>query len=1119
MLFFFSFFFIEAQERTPQFVSKKALISEGKIFLDSINYLQSTLVLKDKTGAVLNKSQYRINNKEITFSNYISDSIQLEYIKIPDFLTKKYTTFDESQIVSNGSTTTIQISQPIKTTQRIFSGLNASGSISRGVSLGNNQNSVLNSNLDLQISGNLSSAIKIKASIQDNNIPVQQNGYSQRLDEFDQIFVELSSKNWNVRAGDLFIENRNLSFLNFNKKVQGLNTNVFWGKKNKTNLYASGAVVRGQYAKSTFVGIEGNQGPYKLQGNQGQLYVLIISGSEKVFVNGVVLERGENKDYVIDYNAGEIIFNATYPINSEKRIVVEYQFSDRNYNRFFSYDGMTYQTTRSNVGFFYYTESDIKNQTLQQNLTANQIEVLKNAGDDISLMNAISAIPETYSPNKILYKKVMIAGVEIFEYSTDANAELFQVKFSLVGNNNGNYKLVNASTVGKIYQYIAPINGVKQGNFEPIIPLIAPVKLSILNTFANFKLNKKSSLETEIAFSNQDKNLFAIINDNDNNGFAGKIFSNAVLISNKNELSLQTKVNVIQQNFAPVERLFNIEFNRDWNIFNPKGNQVLIENTINFIKKDTLSNWKFAINYKSEYLSFSKNYIGLRNGSSINVARKNIGFISESNLLNSSGEKSNTLFLRTYNSFVLKKNKTIFRTKFDSEVLEEKDKLNATYQPISQRFYEVGQTISRGDSVADFHEIGLLYRINDSVQDAVLKRVNKSISAYYKTNLINTTTRKLSLFFNYRSLLFENNTSNQNNLNTRILYNDSYFKGIIQNSFLYETVNGNVAQQEFTFIEVEPTRGQYMWNDYNNNGIQELPEFEIASFPDLAKYIKVFLPNQIFLRTNQNRLSQSLIFDGNKFNKFKFIKRIYNQATFFVDKKNLLDKEVINFNLFKSDNIIANNQSFRNTLFFNKAKQKYSFIYTYTSSFVKNQLNFGFQENQSVMNQLSFIHLVKKIFLTQIDFSESKVNSFSENYNDRNFDILSYKIIPKLTFLFSKNSNLEFFAEWNNKENMLGLKEKLNQQIYGLNYVLNSDKNLNITANFAFTKNDFTGNSNSAVGFQMMNGLQAGENLNWGIVIQRNITQYLDLSVNYLGRKTDFINPIHNGSVTIRAFF
>ena len=103
-----------------------------------------------------------------------------------------------------------------------------------------------------------------------------------------------------------------------------------------------------------------------------------------------------------------------------------------------------------------------------------QIEILQNAGDDISQMNGPSAYIDSYSENKILYKKVIIAGVEVFEYSNNPSDELYNVRFSLVGNNLGNYVLVNNQAVGKIYEYRSAIVGIPQGNYEPIVSLIAP---------------------------------------------------------------------------------------------------------------------------------------------------------------------------------------------------------------------------------------------------------------------------------------------------------------------------------------------------------------------------------------------------------------------------------------------------------------------------------------------------------------------------------------------------------------------------------------------------------------------------------------------------------------------
>jgi hypothetical protein len=53
----------------------------------------------------------------------------------------------------------------------------------------------------------------------------------------------------------------------------------------------------------------------------------------------------------------------------------------------------------------------------------------------------------------------------------------------------------------------------------------------------------------------------------------------------------------------------------------------------------------------------------------------------------------------------------------------------------------------------------------------------------------------------------------------------------------------------------------------------------------------------------------------------------------------------------------------------------------------------------------------------------------------------------------------------------------------------------------------------------MLEGLQAGKNSTWRLLVQKNLTQYLDLNVNYQGRKSDNSQIIHTGNVQLRAFF
>ena len=74
----------------------------------------------------------------------------------------------------------------------------------------------------------------------------------------------------------------------------------------------------------------------------------------------------------------------------------------------------------------------------------------------------------------------------------------------------------------------------------------------------------------------------------------------------------------------------------------------------------------------------------------------------------------------------------------------------------------------------------------------------------------------------------------------------SFFKTPSTLALFFETNSGNLPQQEFTFLEVEPGLGTYKWIDINGNNIQELEEFEIAVFEDEGRYIRVLIAKSNF---------------------------------------------------------------------------------------------------------------------------------------------------------------------------------------------------------------------------------------------------------------------------------
>ncbi len=1122
-----------AQDNQSPYRSKKIAVSKNPIQLDSVSINKVFFKVLDKSGNLIDSTFYKVDFQKsiLTFSPEFSspDSVTVRFLKYPEYLTRKYSVYDESRVVSNQAGQNLySVSRDLLKKFVPFDGLNTSGSITRGITVGNNQNAVVNSNLDLQISGKLSDKVTLRASIQDSNIPLQEGGYSQKLDEFDQIFIELSGEKWNIRAGDLFLENRQSRFLNFNKKVQGISTTFHFGtEEDKTTVFASAALVRGQYAKSSFTGQEGNQGPYKLRGQNGELFVLVVSGSERVFVNGMLLKRGESNDYVIDYNAGEITFTSTFPITSEMRINIEYQFSDRNYTRFVTYGGAMHEEKKWSLGGFVYSENDVKNQPLQQNLSEEQVQILTQAGDDPNLMTAPSAYQDSYSENKILYRKITVNGVEVFEYSNVETDTLYNVKFTLVGNNLGNYVLASSAAIGKIYQYVAPIGGVLQGNYEPVTRLVPPTKIQIATVLGRYAPSEKTSVDFEAGVSNNDLNLYSRIDDGNNVGLAGKINAKQQLFSKRWKADAFANYQFVQKDFRTIERLFTIEFDRDWNLSNPAGDQSLLVSGVNFElakPKDSVSTG-FA-RYQFEKLDFTENFSGSRHVVDAAFRLKHWDILENASYLKSDGDLNSSEFARnaTRAKFRFKRNWIGGTLRFEDN--REKIKATGMYSALSQRFMEYGAFIGRGDSTKVYVELGYLHRTNDSLQNGFLRRVNSSQSYYLKSKLIQTDKTNLSVFVNYRNLHYADEIrEDEPSLNSRILYNDRFFNQLVQITTAYETTSGTIAQQEFTYLKVDPGQGVYMWNDYNGDGTQQLEEFEVAPFPDQAIYVRVFLPNQIFIKTHQNKFAQSVTLNPTQWQNEKGFKKLlsyfYDQASYQIDRKIVRDSDNFDLNPFSSsdENLLGLSSSIRNSLFYNRGKQDHSVTYTFLSNRARNLLSVGSQESKNNSHQLQYAHLYKKHWLFAMAgktiFSETE----SENFPEKNYEIDGYQLAPKISYIFNKNASWDIFYEYQLKDNQIGNLESLAQERFGTSFTYATEKKLTMNGEFSLYQNRFDGNELSPVAFQMLEGLQPGKNLTWRLLIQKNLTEFLDININYQGRKSETSPAIHTGSIQLRAFF
>ena len=256
------------------------------------------------------------------------DSIQICYTVIPELKKVNYLRNLESYEGLRFYMDQPEVIAPTLTSQELFSTpkLNKSGSITRGISFGNTQNAFVNSQLNLQMQGMLSDDIKLTAVINDQQVPYQPEGNTQNIREFDRVYIQLEHKKANLIAGDVVLASAPDSpFLRYYNNIQGGSFQINWADSaNPSQTFVSAGVAKGKFASIIITPLDGVQGPYRLQVPDAEGFIMINANTERVYIDGQLLKRGFNLDYIIDYNQGEIIFNNTIVITRYSRIRVDF---------------------------------------------------------------------------------------------------------------------------------------------------------------------------------------------------------------------------------------------------------------------------------------------------------------------------------------------------------------------------------------------------------------------------------------------------------------------------------------------------------------------------------------------------------------------------------------------------------------------------------------------------------------------------------------------------------------------------------------------------------------------------------------------------------------------------
>ena len=250
-------------------LSKKIFVNTDTISIDTASINPKSFKVYNSKDE-LQSIEYQLNAAEgqIIFYKIPNDTLIFKYHRLVIDFNKKYLLHPISINRANHQKSfyePLEISNS-QNKKSIFQGtsLNRTGSLSRGLMIGNNQDFSLNSNLNLQLSGMISPTMKILASVTDDNIPIQPQGNTQQLQDFDKVFIQISEEKWNLTAGDFWVKNKEGYFLKYNKRGQGIYVkNKIKGKGNlKVYTENSASTSKGKFGRNVIQGIEGNQGPY-----------------------------------------------------------------------------------------------------------------------------------------------------------------------------------------------------------------------------------------------------------------------------------------------------------------------------------------------------------------------------------------------------------------------------------------------------------------------------------------------------------------------------------------------------------------------------------------------------------------------------------------------------------------------------------------------------------------------------------------------------------------------------------------------------------------------------------------------------------------------------------------
>jgi hypothetical protein len=557
----------------------------------AIDTAHRTLILSQNLRSILFPANAnRAATTSITVSyNAIPINLPREFTRhslaqsdLPDSIKKLLDTSAHSQKITTNETADSK--------SDFLSNFQKSGSISRGFQAGSNRDLGLTSGFNLQFSGDIARDINITGALSEEQTPIQPEGTTQTLNEIDKVFIKIKAgEHFTSTLGDFVLDMNSptdpaklyqsqaplgvttgpdAAFRAFSQSTFDVISRKLIGAEasalfHEGSVTIAGASPRGQFTTNTFQGQEAFQGPYRLTGANGERAIIIVAGTEHVYVDGSLQTRGEKNDYVIDYALGEVRFQPRRLITSDSRITIDFEYSTQEYSRSLFATNVRTQPFGDalEISATYLREGDNPDAPLDLVISDSDRAILSRAGSNASLASksavtlaGISATGHALGSYVRIDTSFDTNRSTIYRYDPlDTIRAVYNVSFGYAGSGKGSYARIG---IGQ-YQFVGRGNG----DYDTLTYLPLPQLHQVLAFSTNAHVTKNFGLTGEFASSTLDPNRFSAVPSITDNAYRfGAMFADTLPLLGYVEARATQRT--IGRDFTPIDRIQDVEFER-----------------------------------------------------------------------------------------------------------------------------------------------------------------------------------------------------------------------------------------------------------------------------------------------------------------------------------------------------------------------------------------------------------------------------------------------------------------------------------------------------------------------------------------------------------------------------